>query len=77
MQIDSTLQIQTQAIINIIVAQRNSALDQCATLVGRIAVLEAQFKGVSDELGEIKAELEKLKAAPSPAVADDQAVTVG
>jgi hypothetical protein len=56
------LQIQTQAIVNILVSQRNAALDQCATLVGRIAVLEAQFKSVSDELGEIKAELEKKMA---------------
>jgi chaperonin cofactor prefoldin len=57
------------------VSQRNAGLDQCATLVGRIAVLEAQFKSVSDELDEIKAELEKLKAEPS--AADTQAVTVG
>ncbi len=72
---DADLQTQSQAIINVLIAQRNAALDQCAALVGDRALLEAKLKAATDELPPIKEEIERLKARlieiePNPAATD-------
>ena len=69
------LQTQTQAIINVLVAQRNAALDQCASLVGDRALLEAKLKAATDAIPPIKEEIERLKARLIEVEADPPATT--
>lgn len=40
------MEAQAQAMINLITDQRNAALDQCANLMGTLAILEIRLKAV-------------------------------